>query len=335
MEHVQRQLRPRIARLGRLPHVADVRADAADSQQSAAFGQVVQQFLKRLARRLHQHRQGEHVEIADPVVVRQSGLRAHAHRRRDALPPADRAQTVRTAEMARDDPQVFPPQQVGRPVGDVAMARAVKAPTLDLILLRPLVRHRVIPQRIGHRGVKTGLERGHQRDLRQLVRQQTHRPDVHRVVRRRDRIHLFHCGQHIGGDALHPAVTASVNGLETDRRHLGRIGQAPARRVGQLVQALPHCHRMVGNLRRQLLPAVADLHETTALGRADPFDAATSQLPPAVHIVQPVLETRGTEIRHQDLHDRLLRWSTLLAVPLGKPHCAGRSNRPALLAYAK
>ena len=54
--------------------------------------------------------------------------------------------------------------------GDVAMARAVKSPALDVQLLGPLVRHRIVlaadPAIVC---VKAGLERRHQRNLRQLL----------------------------------------------------------------------------------------------------------------------------------------------------------------------
>ena len=77
----------------------------------------------------------------------------------------------------------------------------------------------------------------------------------------------------------------------------------PVCRIGQLLQALPHRHRMIGHLRRQLLPLAADLDEAAAFRRADPFDAAARKLPLVGHIEQPILEARRAEVGDEDLHD--------------------------------
>ena len=48
-EHVERQLRPRVAACGRFFQIANVAADAAQAQQAALLGQIVQHLVQRLA----------------------------------------------------------------------------------------------------------------------------------------------------------------------------------------------------------------------------------------------------------------------------------------------
>src|SRR5256885_1605846 len=101
--------------------------------------------MQRQSFRLHDERYGERVEIADAVIMRQPRLRAHAHRGRHTLLTTDRTQTVTAAQMTRNDPQIIASQQLARPLSDVAMARTMKAPALDVQLLGPLVWRRIVP----------------------------------------------------------------------------------------------------------------------------------------------------------------------------------------------
>ena len=67
------------------------------------------------------------------------------------------------------------------------------------------------------------LERGNQRDVRQLFRQQSHGVDVRRIVSRRDLAHFLHGFQYIGGDLLDATDTAPMDRLKADGRHLAGV----------------------------------------------------------------------------------------------------------------
>ena len=55
------------------------------------LARIAEHFGQRLAGLLHDQRQGEGIEIAHAVVLRQAALRAHAHAGGHALPVADGA----------------------------------------------------------------------------------------------------------------------------------------------------------------------------------------------------------------------------------------------------
>ena len=130
--NVQGQPGPDVALAGGLGDVAIVAAHAADAQQTALVGQDRKHFRQRLACLAHDQRQGEGIEIAHAVVLRQAALGTHAHRRGHALALANGAQGTGTAQMAGDDPQVAATKQLGRPLGNVAMAGPVEPPTADV-----------------------------------------------------------------------------------------------------------------------------------------------------------------------------------------------------------
>jgi hypothetical protein len=64
------------------------------------------------------------------------------------------------------------------------------------------------------------------------------------------------------------------------------------RRVSQLGQAMMHGLNVITRFDCQFLVMIANFDRTTAFRRADPFDASARELPPAVHVEQPVLEAR-------------------------------------------
>ncbi len=100
------------------------------------IGQDVENLLQTLAGLTEQDRQGEDVKIADPVVVWQAGLRAHAQTARDGLAVANGRQRRAAAQVARDDLDVGAAQQLGHAPGDVAMAGAVEPPAPDAQLVQ-------------------------------------------------------------------------------------------------------------------------------------------------------------------------------------------------------
>ena len=189
------------------------------------------------------------------------------------------------------------------------MAGAVKAEAVHVCAFGPLARDRVKPIAIGYRLMERGLERRHQRNLGQLLAQQAHGRGVGRVVRRRRRVHRIHRRQHVRRDAFDAAVPAAVYRLEPDGRHLRGICQTAALAVGQLIQAAPHGHGMVGHRRHELAARAGDLDIRTAFGRADPFGASARKLALVGHVVQPILEARRAQVGYQDLHrvDRSIR----------------------------
>ena len=76
--------------------------------------------------------------------------------------------------------------------------------------------------------------------------------------------------------------------------------------IRQLLQALSHGHRVIGNVRRLLVAPRPDFNHAAALFRTDPFDPSASELLLVRHIEQSVLETCRAEIRYQDFHVRRL-----------------------------
>ena len=208
----------------------------------------------------------------------------------------------RWQEMIR---KIVAAQHFGRARGDVAMARAVKAPAPHVILFGPDVGRRVVPVALGNRLVKAGLERRHQRNLRQLFAQQPHGRDVGRIVGRRHVAHLFHRRQHVGRHPLHAADPAAMHRLEPDGRHFRR------RPSGSRSRGSVNCSRhrrtaaawsgtRAASSRR--MPPIST--NAAALRRTDPFDAAARKLPLVGHVEQPVLEARRAEVGHEDLSSR-------------------------------
>ena len=199
------------------------------------------------------------------------------------------------------------PSSSARPLGDVAMARAVKAPPLDVQLLGPLVRaRRSTAARSGIVCVKAGLERRHQRNLRQLLGQQPHRRDVRRIVGRRDLAHLFHRRQHVGRHPLHAADAPAVHRLEADRRHFA--GVLAGSRCAGSVSCSRHCRTATawsgtGAFSSCRWPPIST--KQRAFGRADPLDAAARKLPLVGHVEQPILEAGRAEVGDEDLHGEL------------------------------
>src|SRR5262245_26027758 len=77
--------------------------EAAEAQQPGPVRQVVEELLQRLARSAHERGQGERIEVADAVVVRQAGLGAHAQAVTPRLAILDGAQRTAPTQVARDD----------------------------------------------------------------------------------------------------------------------------------------------------------------------------------------------------------------------------------------
>ncbi len=206
--------------------------------------------------------------------------------------------------MTGDHAGILALQQFSGSPGNVPMARAMKTPTLDVILITPLDRRRVIPQAIGHRGMKTGFKRGHQGNPRQLLGQESHGGNVRRIVSRRDVVHLLHRCQDAGIHPLHATDPTPMHGLKADGGHLRGIAQATVNGIGQLFEALADSHRMVRHMGRQLrLPSV-NLHDARTLRRSNPLDTTPRHLTLRGHVEQPVLKTGRAEVGNQDLHDR-------------------------------
>ena len=93
-KHLDRQPRPLVSGGGRLLDVANVFAHAAQAQQAAAAGQVVEHLVERLTRLLDNPRKDERIEVADAVVVQQARLRTHAQAVRHALAVFDGTKRV-------------------------------------------------------------------------------------------------------------------------------------------------------------------------------------------------------------------------------------------------
>src|SRR5262245_17585838 len=151
------------------------------AKQTAAIGQIVQELLDRLARRANQRRQGEWIEISNPIVMREAGLRAHAETVRLRFALLDCTKRTAAAEMARDDARLRIAQKLARPLRDVAMAGAVKAPALNAMFFGPFQGHGIAALGGRNRLVKPGLERRDERSLRKLIRRQPSLSHISRV----------------------------------------------------------------------------------------------------------------------------------------------------------
>ena len=130
-----------------------------------------------------------------------------------------------------------------------------------------------------------------------------------RVVRRGDDVDPLHGLDDLGRDSPHAAEGAAVDRLEGDGRDFRRVFQTARLRIGQLRQAKADSLGVVGDAERPLLPPVADLQRATALGRADPLDAAAASCRWAsmsnsrcLKLVEPRL---ATSIFMESFHDRL------------------------------
>ena len=216
------------------------------------LGEDVEDLVERHAGLAEDDRQGEDVEVAHAVVVRQPRLRAHAQAARDRLAVADRAERRAAAEVAGDHLEVVAAEQLGHPAGDVAMAGPVEPPAADAELGRPLVGDGVPLVGLGDRPVEAGLERGDQRQLGNRSRS--------------IRIALVYGGLWAGATSAKASIASStvlvheldagevprVDRLEADRRDLGGVGEHADLGVGQLVEADLHGVAVVGDRLDQL-----------------------------------------------------------------------------------
>ena len=71
--------------------IAHVATGAAEARQSTLRSQDIDHLGQRSAGALDDHGQGKRIEIPHPIILRQAGLRAHAHAGCYALPVANRA----------------------------------------------------------------------------------------------------------------------------------------------------------------------------------------------------------------------------------------------------
>ncbi len=165
---------------------------------------------------MQQGRNGEDVEVADAVVVRQAALGAHAEAASDGLAVANGTKRGAAAEVAGDDLDVLATEELGGAAGDVAVAGAVEAPAADAVLGGPLVGHGVALVGFGDGAVKTCLERRHKWDLGEAVGEGPHRGDVGRVVGGSDGVVLLHRVEHGGINAMDARQGPSMHGLEAD-----------------------------------------------------------------------------------------------------------------------
>ena len=216
-------------------------------------------------------------------------MRTSAHTRRAAFPVGDRANRTRAAEVATDDSTVGA-EQLAATGRDVTMARAVETVTSDAIFFRPFERDAVITVARRNLFVETGFKRRDKRNFRKFFLQLAHRFDVRRVVRRKNRVELFHRREKFVRYRLNAGVTVSENGFKTDSGDLVRALQAAGFRVGQLTQTLAHRDAVIRRGNVFFLFKVADRNLARTRRFADTLDATARQKPFAVHIVQTVLE---------------------------------------------
>ncbi|GIT28353.1 MAG: hypothetical protein Ct9H300mP1_03990 [Planctomycetaceae bacterium] len=109
--------------------IPQVTAETTQAQKSAPGCQIIEKFLESLAGGSHQDRQRERIEIADPVVVRQSALRTHSHARGPGDTAINRRQRTAASQVTRNDLQILLAGQFGHSGGNVTVAGSVVPPT--------------------------------------------------------------------------------------------------------------------------------------------------------------------------------------------------------------
>ena len=143
--------------------------------------------------------------------------RREPHGRVDALPVVDGRERAAVAEVGGDEGVVGrgEPEQPHRLLRDVAVARAVEPVPPDLVVLEPLVGHRVQVGARRHRRVEGGVEHRHLRQLGEELLGDADAEQVRRVVQRAERDALLDLRDHLLGDrhragearaAVHDAV---------------------------------------------------------------------------------------------------------------------------------
>ena len=168
-------------------------------------------------------------------------------------------------------------EQLRRSLGDVAMAGAVKSPSLDAERLGPLEGHRVVLQPRGNRLVKAGLERGHQRNLRQLLVAAVAWPRCRADCEPGDLGHFLHRRQHVVVDPHDTAGASAVHCLEADRRNLSADSRQPCSGSVSCARQCSTATAWSGAATVISRRWLADLDKRLALLGADPFDAAARQ----------------------------------------------------------
>ena len=143
-EHVQGQRARSLPLAGCLFQIADVAAEPADAQQPPvrpdrrAIPRAICPFAPSITGRANGSKSPTRLLCGKPVCGLMPRRRGHA------FAVANRAQRVRAAQMAGNDPQILRPNNSAVASGDIAMAGAVKAPTLHLVLFGPIPGNRVV-----------------------------------------------------------------------------------------------------------------------------------------------------------------------------------------------
>ncbi len=279
--------------------VAQVVAYTREAEEAALRGELLLDLGDGQAELPVDVRDGEAVEVADAVVLRQAGLGAEAHAGADGDAVADAGDGARAAEVAGDYAQrrgghlagtglvelahdlgdVGPTEELSRALGDELVARAVEAVAAHAGL-EPGFGHGVAAGRIGDPLIERGLEERDQRDAGEFLAELPDAGGVDRVVRRGEvggrherSLHLL-IGREAAGDL------AAVDGLEADRVNILGRTQVPGR-----LQRRETVLDGAAEIGHALIPTLGD-----------------ERLRPVRETEQAVFERRRAEVGDEDVH---------------------------------
>ena len=167
-------------------------------------------------------------------------------------------------------------------------------------------------QPIGNRRVKTGLERRHQRNLRQLARSTAASPRCTADCAPAPRGSFAPSRPAASGvTRCTPLMRAGMHRLEADRRHFARIAQAAMladRSTAPGTAAPPRHGRAPCAVSSRRTPPIS----TKQRALAEPIRSTPPRKLPLVgHVEQPILEAGAAQVGDEDLHASECRWSVV------------------------
>ena len=311
-QHIPGQLRPLVARLGGVIHIAHIVGNAADAQQTALFIADIQHFAD-----------GEMLVIADifhhsGVHAARAGAHNHALQRRDAhggihaLAVIHRAQRGAVAQMASDNAQLLGllAQEFGGALAHKAVGGAVEAVAAHMQLFIIFVGHAVHIGLGGHGLVEGGVEHGHHGGAGHYLLAGL---DAHQV------------GGVVQGAQGNIFLDSVQNGL-IDDNGFGEFAAAVEHAMAHRADLAHFLHHAEGFIRQRVQHHMAGLHMVfngrffpihhllaanfafvMALGaHADAFHQALGQGAFILHIDQLIFQRGGTGVNDQDFHLRFL-----------------------------
>ena len=247
-----------VATGGGVKHVAHVGARAGNAQDAAFLVQDLVHLVERLAFAAHDVGEDGRVDVARTRAHHQTLERREAHGGVDGLAVVDGRDRTAVAQVARDEAEVAQraAEQVGCLLGSVAVRRAMRAVTANMVVLVVAHRQRVHVGLRRHGRVECGVEDGYLRRVGHELVQHVDAGVGSRVVQRCQFLALIQVGARFLidecslGEVFAAGDDAVADGFDLTKATDGRLGVV-GHDVEQLAQALGD--RQVGNVVRDLL----------------------------------------------------------------------------------